>query len=61
MAPFEKGIVTFTKLLNTSYDIEKNPHNTTSANRTHQQIIPNVKRIKVEKMRALRRRRAKDT
>jgi hypothetical protein len=35
MAPFEKGIVTFTKLLNTSYDIEKNPHNTTSANRTH--------------------------
>jgi len=28
--------------------------------RMHQQIIPNVKRIKIEKMRALRRRRAKD-
>ncbi|CDW75599.1 tpr domain containing protein [Stylonychia lemnae] len=60
VSAFEKGIVSFTKLLNTHYDIEYNTQTTTSANRMHQQIIPNVKRIKIEKMRALRRKRAKD-
>jgi hypothetical protein len=52
--------VTYTKLLNTCYDIESNIHSSISAIRQHQQIIPNVKRIKIEKVRALRRKRLKD-
>ena len=41
-------------------EIERNFHSSISAIRQHQQIIPNVKRIKIEKVRALRRKRIKD-
>lgn len=34
-SPFEKGVVIFTKLLNTHYDIEHNINNSISAIRTH--------------------------
>jgi hypothetical protein len=59
-SPFEKAVITYTKLLNTQYDIESNITSSISAIRQHQQIIPNVKRIKIEKVRALRRKRLKD-
>ena len=57
---FEKAVITYTKLINTSYDIENNINTSVSAIRSHQQIIPNVKRIKIEKVRALRRKRVKE-
>ena len=33
---FEKGVITFNKLLNSHYEIENNTTNTTSASRMHQ-------------------------
>jgi len=55
-------VTKFTKLINTQIDIDTNKQMlfATASMRTHQQLIPNVKRIKLEKMRALRRKKAKD-